>query len=79
MATLLIKVSLASAALGLVCWSAQRWLFLDWAQMAFAGRLGGLLLTIGVGILAYMGCGVALRIEELRELMSALRRRARHV
>jgi putative peptidoglycan lipid II flippase len=79
MSTLLIKVLLASVALGLVCWSAQRWLFHDWAQMAFAARLGGLLLTIVVGILAYMGCGAALRIDELRELMSALRRRARHV
>jgi putative peptidoglycan lipid II flippase len=77
MATLLIKVSLASVALALVCWSAQRWLFHDWLHMAFAARLGGLLLTIVVGILIFVGCGRALQIEELRELMSVVRRRAR--
>ncbi len=78
MSTLLGKVALASAALGLVCWAAQRWLLQDWAQLAFPVRLSGLLLTIGVAILSFVGCGMALRIEELRELMSALRRRVRH-
>jgi putative peptidoglycan lipid II flippase len=78
MSTLLGKVALASAALGLVCWVAQRWLLQDWAQLAFPVRLAGLLLTIGVAIASFVGCGVALRIEELRELMSALRRRVRH-
>ncbi len=37
LATLLFKVALACAALALVCWSAQRWLLEDWAQMAFPG------------------------------------------
>ncbi|HEV7432494.1 MAG TPA: lipid II flippase MurJ, partial [Steroidobacteraceae bacterium] len=75
MSALLIKVLLASAALGLVCWVAQRWLFIDWAQMAFAVRLAGLMLTIAVAIAIFIGCGTLLRIEEMHELMSALRRR----
>ncbi len=75
--TLVCKLALACAALGLVCWSAERWLLQGWEQMAFPVRLAGLLLTIGVGILTFIGCGRALRIEELQELMSALRRQTR--
>ena len=77
MSALLIKVSIASAALALVCWCAQRWVFFDWAQMPFTARLGSLLLTIGVGIVIFIRCGTLLRIEEMHELMSALRRRTR--
>ncbi len=76
MSTLLAKVTVASTALGLICWASQHWLLNDWAHQAFAPRLGWLLLTITVGILAFVGCGLALRIDELRELMSALRRHA---
>jgi putative peptidoglycan lipid II flippase len=76
MATLLAKVALASAALALVCWGAQRWLLQDWARMAFAARAGWLLLTIVAGIGVFLWCGALLRIEELRELGEALRRRA---
>ncbi len=77
MSALLLKVALASGALGLVCWSAQRWLFLDWAQLTFGLRLAGLLLTIAAGIVVFIGCGTWLRIEEMHELTSALRRRVR--
>ncbi len=77
MSALLLKVTLASGALGLVCWGAQRWLFLDWAQLSFGARLSGLLVTIAVGILVFIACGIWLRIEEMHELVSALRRRIR--
>ena len=77
MSTLLVKTALASASLALVCWSSQHWLLNDWAQQAFGARLSWLLLTIVVGILTFVGCGAALRIDELRELMSALRRHAK--
>ena len=76
MATLLAKVALASAALALVCWGAQHWLLQDWAGMAFGARTGWLLLTIVAGIGVFLWCGALLRIEELRELGEALRRRA---
>lgn len=76
MSTLLAKVAVASAALALICWSSQHWLLNDWAHQAFAPRLGWLLLTIVAGIVAFVGCGLALRIDEMRELVSALRRHA---
>lgn len=75
MATLLFKVAVASAALALVCWSSQHWLLADWARQPFAARLGGLSLTIVIGIAVFLWCGALLRIEELRELKDALRRR----
>jgi putative peptidoglycan lipid II flippase len=74
MSTLLAKVALASLALALICWVSQHWLLNDWAHQAFGARIGWLLLTIVAGIVTFVGCGAALRIEELRELMSALRR-----
>lgn len=75
MSTLLGKVALASAGLALVCWSSQHWLLGDWAGLRFAARLGLLLLTITAGGLVFLACGTALRIEELQELLQALRRR----
>ena len=79
MSTLLFKVVLASAALALVCWSSQLWLLNNWTHQAFTARLGWLLLTILVGILTFVACGVALRIDELRELTGALRRHTKRV
>jgi putative peptidoglycan lipid II flippase len=75
MSMLLAKVALASAMLALVCWASQHWLLAGWEQLSFAPRLGLLLLTIGTAMLAFVGSGVLLRIEELQELMAAVRRR----
>ncbi len=75
MSALLAKVVAASAVLALVCWSSQHWLLGGWAQLHFAARLGLLLVTIAAGMLAFLGIGAALRIEELQELGQALRRR----
>jgi putative peptidoglycan lipid II flippase len=72
---MLLKVALASLALVGVCAAAQRWLLADWAQMAFLPKLTGLLATVLAGIVAFAGAGSALRIEELQELLAALRRR----
>lgn len=76
MAALLFKVALASAALAATCWASQHWLLQAWAQQVFVTRLVLLLLTIVVGMLVFLGCGAALRIEELQELIDAVRRRA---
>ena len=76
MSTLLVKVALASASLAVVCLSSQQWLLNDWTSFGFGARLGWLLLTIVIGIATFLGCGAALRIDELREMTDALRRRA---
>ena len=72
---MLLKVALASLALVAVCAAAQRWLLADWAQMAFLPKLTGLLATVLAGMVAFAAAGIALRIEELQELLAALRRR----
>jgi putative peptidoglycan lipid II flippase len=77
MARLLLKVGLASAALGLVCWGAQHWLLDDWAHQLVVARSVSLFVTIVAGVCAFLWCGSLLKIEELRELGTALRRRAR--
>jgi putative peptidoglycan lipid II flippase len=77
MLAMLGKVAMASAALAAVCWASQHWLLDQWATQAFIGKLGSLLLTVVVGALVFLGCGAALRIEELHALRMAIERRWR--
>ena len=77
MLAMLVKVAIASAALAAVCWASQHWLLDAWATQAFIGKLSALLLTVFVGVLVFLGCGAALRIEELHALIDALQRRLR--
>jgi len=76
MSVLLCKVGLAAAALAATCWAAQHWLLAHWAVQSFLTRLTLLLVTIIAGALVFLGCGAALRIGELQELLDAVRRRA---
>ena len=75
MAELLFKLLLACAAMAAVCWASLQWLLVDWAQQHFVIRLTLLMLTILVAGLAFLAVGAALRIEELNELLQAVRRR----
>jgi putative peptidoglycan lipid II flippase len=77
MLRMLAKVALASVALIAVCAASSHWLLADWPSQAFLSKVGALLLTVGLGVLVFVGCGVLLRIEELDGLMGALRRRLR--
>src|ERR1700692_3915678 len=73
--TMLAKVAVAAAALGAVCAASSHWLLADWATQPFLSNLGALLGTVVVGALVFAGCGVALHIDELKELQAALKRR----
>ncbi len=75
MLVMLLKVAVATLALAVICWSSQHWLLNDWPQQSFAPKLGWLVLTVTLSILAFLGCGMALRIEELHGLNEAVRRR----
>jgi putative peptidoglycan lipid II flippase len=77
MLIMLGKVTLAAAALAAVCAASSHWLLADWQTQSFLRRLGALLVTICVGGLVFAGAGVALHIEELKELQAALSRRFR--
>jgi putative peptidoglycan lipid II flippase len=71
------KVVVASAALAAVCWASRHWLLADWATQGFVSKLGALFVTVFIGVLIFLGCGAAVRIEELHTLDNALRRRLR--
>jgi putative peptidoglycan lipid II flippase len=75
MLTLLLKVALASIALAGVCWASLHWLLADWPTRDFATKAAYLLLTVVLGAVTFLGCAVALRIEELDEVIAAVRRR----
>jgi hypothetical protein len=45
--------------------------------MSFLRKLGALLLTIGAGGVVFAAAGIALHIEELKELQAAIGRRLR--
>ena len=77
MLIMLGKVTLAAAALAAVCAASSRWLLADWQTYSFLLRLAALLATISVAGLVFAGAGVALHIEELKELQAALSRRFR--
>jgi putative peptidoglycan lipid II flippase len=75
MLKMLGKLALASLALAAVCWASQHWLLSGWATQSFVPKSGYLLLTVVAGACAFLGAGSALRVEELNDLLSAVRRR----
>jgi putative peptidoglycan lipid II flippase len=77
MLVLLGKALTAGAALAAVCAASNHWLLDDWATQAFLRKAAALLATITAGGLAFAACGAALSIEELDELLGAVKRRLR--
>jgi putative peptidoglycan lipid II flippase len=77
MLQMLAKVAAASAALVAVCAASSHWLLADWETQTFLSKLSALLGTVIVGALVFAACGAALHIEELKELIDALKRRLR--
>jgi putative peptidoglycan lipid II flippase len=71
------KVTLAAAALAAVCAASSHWELADWETQSFLHKLVALFGTIIAGGLVFAGAGVALHIEELKELQAALSRRFR--
>ena len=73
------KVALASVALVALCLASSHWLLADWAHQAFWSKLSALLATVIGGAAVFVGCGSLLHIEELNEVVGAVRRRLRAV
>ena len=75
MMVLLTKTAVAGAALAAVCAVSVRWPLADWASQAFWYKTALLFGTIiGAGVV-FLGVGSALRIEELQELATMVKRR----
>jgi putative peptidoglycan lipid II flippase len=77
MLTLLGKLAVAGGALAGVCWLGSHYLLADWATQAFWPKLVYLFATIGVAGMAFVVVAAALKIPELRDIISAFQRRLR--
>jgi putative peptidoglycan lipid II flippase len=75
MLTMLLKVAVACLVLAAICWAALHAWLGHWQNQGFLTKTGELVLTVIAGGLAFLGCGLALRIEELQELAAIARRR----
>jgi hypothetical protein len=67
----------ASLALLAVCWAGQHFLLSDWQTQAFVPKLAWLLAVIAAGALAFLGCTMVLRVDELEQLRAIVSRKLR--
>jgi putative peptidoglycan lipid II flippase len=79
MLVLVAKTATAGAALAAVCLASVRWPLAAWATQAFLPKACALLATMITAGAVFVGCGLALRIEELKELELQVRRRVRRL
>jgi putative peptidoglycan lipid II flippase len=79
MAVLLGKAAIAGVALAAVCAASTHWLLSDWPTQTFLRRTVALFATMTAGGLVFLGVGAALRIEELDEIIGAVKRRLRRL
>ena len=77
MLVLLVKLSVACAALALICAGSSRWLLHDWRTDVLWFKVAALLGTIAAAALAFAGVAFLLRIEEMREILAGVARRVR--
>ena len=60
-----------------MCAASSHWLLSDWATQTFLRKTAALFATMAVGGSVFLGVGAALRIEELAEVIGAVKRRVR--
>jgi putative peptidoglycan lipid II flippase len=77
MLALLGKLAVAGGVLAGVCWLGSHYLLADWATQAFWPKLIYLFATIGAAGGAFVVVASALKISELRDIISAFQRRLR--
>ena len=69
------KFALASAPLALVCLVSQHWYFAQLDTMAFLPKLTGVILTIGIGAAVFVTTVMALRVEEVEDVVQMVKRK----
>jgi putative peptidoglycan lipid II flippase len=77
MLRLLAKLGISCGALALVCAASSHWLLNGWRTDALWFKVTALLSTIAAGSLVFTAVSLAMRIEEMSEVLGALRRRVR--
>jgi putative peptidoglycan lipid II flippase len=71
----LVKVFLATDVLVLTCFGCQWLLLSQWAQMGFVFRVLALLVTIGLALGAFALAASLLKLREMHDMLTAVRRR----
>jgi len=71
---LLLKLAVAGAVLGGICWLAQHFIFAPPGSTAWK-KVFGLLVTIAVGSTAFFGAAYLLHVAELRDVVTLVRGR----
>ena len=77
MASLLLRLGVASAVLAGICWLGDHYLLAGWAHERFWPKAGSLTAVIVAGAGAFFFCATALRIREMQDIASAVQRRLR--
>lgn len=75
MLSLVSRLSLASAVLAGICWAGNHYLLADWAVERFWPKAASLTAVILAGAGAFFICATALRIREMQDVVSAVKRR----
>ena len=75
--TLLMKLALAGTAMAGVCVAANRFFFMDPAQLTFWLRAVGLVVTVGVAGLVYFAAARLLKVSEAKDALEMVTRRLR--
>jgi putative peptidoglycan lipid II flippase len=75
MCSVLVKLLIASAALGAVCGASQTWVLSNWSQHAFLWKGAMLFATIAAAGAVFFVVARLLRIEELDEFTDVVRRK----
>lgn len=70
----MLRIAAAAIGMGLVVWIAGNVLE-DALGQSFVGQIATLVVSVGIGTLAYLGLGVALKVEELGLIRDLLGRR----
>src|SRR5262249_527331 len=71
----LVKLAPAAAALALVCWAGNHWVFANWSQQNIVIRAVLLFATIGVAAAAFFALAYLLRIEEMDDVAALVKRK----
>jgi len=74
---LLAKLAGAGAVMAAVCLAANRWFFMDPAQLPFWLRALGLLATVGAAALVYFAAARVLKVAEAKDALDMVSRRLR--
>jgi putative peptidoglycan lipid II flippase len=77
MLSLLLRLSVACAALAGVCWAGEHWLLGGWALERFWPKAGSLAAVIVAAAGAFLVCANAVRIREMQDIVLAVQRRLR--